>query len=240
MKTQVAWNFRRRRTELQVSSQRGETLDIPGADWLQTRPSELLLPMDYNPDLARSKKLELCYDITGLTMLRRRVGKVWSQDGYYAMLEGIERVCAECAAGTRLIERILFDPEHVYLTERDEPRFVYVPMDGVAYDASVNSPLLVLDLLSGKRLRFDSAACTANAERLRQWVRSRQVFSPNDFRGFLDREYAALRSASHAELSAWDLRGAGPSSQQLAYMDELFAAFDRGPTEADGSAVRDG
>ena len=227
MKTQVAWNFRLHRTELQVSPQRGETLDIPGADWLQTRPSTLLLPMDYNPDLAQSKKLQLCYDITGLTALKRRLGRVWDQDSYYTVLEGIERVAIECASGTRLIERILFDIDHVYLTEQDEPRFIYVPLDGVAYDATQNSPLLVLAALSSRRLKFDSIACSTNAEHLRRFVLTKEVFSPNGFRAFLDTEFPEIRRPAAQASTLWGtVEDPAPSDIQLAYMDTLFSVFD--------------
>ena len=226
MKTQVAWNFRRSRTELQVSPQRGESLDVKGAEWLQSQRSELLLPLDYDPEKVRTKKLELAYDITGHVALKKRLTKVWTQERYYTMLEGIERVCAECAGGTRLIERILFDVEHVYLTEDYEPRFVYVPLDCVAYDASQNSPLLVLAALASRRLRFDSAAGQANAASLRQWVLTKQVFSLNDYRGFLDREFPALRAVGRGAQNAWNAPAQAPSSQQLAYLDSLFAGFD--------------
>lgn len=233
MKTQVAWNFKRSRTELRVSPQRGEMLDIAGADWLQGTTCELLLPLDYDPEKARSKKLELAYDITGHTALKRQLGKVWSQDGYYAMLDGIERVCLECSSGSRLIERILFDIEHVYLTENGEPRFVYVPFEGVAYDATKNSPLLVLAALAGRRLRFDSAACAAVAADLRQWVLTKQVFSPNDLRGFLDREFPELRLEGKAEQAAWDATPAAPSEERLAYLDSLFAGFGDASVDTD-------
>ena len=231
MKTQVAWNFRRSRTELQVTPGRGEALDVAGAEWLQAQTSELLLPLDYDPEKARTKKLELAYDITGHTALKRRLTRVWTQESYYAVLEGIERVCAECASGTRLIERILFDVDHVYLTEEGEPRFVYVPLSGVAYDATRNSPLLVIAALASRRLRFDSAAGQANAASLRQWVLTREVFSLNDFRAHLDCEFAALRSAAPAAQGAWDAPEARPSEQQLAYMDALFAGFDAAPAD---------
>lgn len=238
MKTQVAWNFRRSRTELQVSPQRGEKLDVGGAEWLQHMQSELLLPLDYDPEKAHSKKLELCYDITGLTALKRRLPKVWTQEGYYTVLEGIERVCLECAGGTRLIERILFDIEHVYLTEQNEPRFVYVPLEGVAYEASKNSPLLVLAALASRRIRFDSAAGTTNAANLRQWVLTKQVFSPNDFRAFLDREFAALRRPRQVDpMSAWNTPEK-PSEQQIAYLDSLFASFGDS-SQGDGTGTQE-
>lgn len=225
MKTQVAWNFRKSRTELQISVQRGESLDIAGTEWLQRAHSELLLPLDYDPLKARSKKLVLAYDITGLTALKRRLSKVWTEESYYATLEGIERVCAECASGTRLIERILFDVEHVYLTEGCEPRFAYVPLSGVAYDATQNNPLLVLGALAGTRIRFDSAAGTAHAAALRQWVLTKSVFSLNDYRSFLDRELAALRSAGRGGRGAADAGRNQTTPDQLAYLDSLFAGF---------------
>ena len=235
MKTQVAWNFRRSRTELQVTPGRRESLDTHGAEWLQSQTCELLLPLDYDPEKARTKKLELAYDITGLVSLKKRLSRVWTQEAYYTTLEGIERVCAECSSGTRLIERILFDIDHVYLTETYEPRFVYVPFEGVPYDASQNSPLLVLAALAGRRMRFDSAAGKANADNLRQWVLTKRVFSLNDFRSFLDREFSALRRATRGSLTSWDLRDAGPSESQVAFMDKLFAGFG----EAGGDAAGD-
>ena len=232
MKTQVAWNFRLSRTELQVSPQRGETLDVGGAEWLQRMRSDLLLPLDYDPEKAHSKKLALCYDITGLTALKRRLSKVWTQESYYTVLEGIERVCLECASGTRLIERILFDIEHVYLTEQDEPRFAYVPLEGVAYDASKNSPLLVLAALASRRMRFDSAAGMTNAANLRQWVLTKQVFSPNDLRAFLDHEFASLRRPQQVDpMSAWG-KPEKPSEQQIAYLDSLFSSFGESAGDA--------
>lgn len=237
MKTQVAWNFRLKRTELRVTPQRGESLDIQGAEWLQRMHSELLLPMDYDPTKARAKSLELAYDITGLKPLKKRLPWVWNQDSYYTVLESIERVCMECVGGTRLIERILFDVDHVYLTEQDEPRFVYVPFDGVAYDASQNSPLLVLGAMASRRLRFDSAACTANAANLRQWVLTKQVFSLSDLRVFLDREFATLRAKQRNDpMAAWNAPSK-PNEQQLAYLDSLFASFG---TPNAGDVVSDG
>ena len=241
MKTQVAWNFRRSRTELQVTPGRRETLDIRGAEWLQGVQSELLLPLDYDPDKARTKKLELAYDITGLTALKKRLPRVWTQERYYTTLEGIERVCAECASGTRLIERILFDIDHVYLTEDYEPRFVYVPFEGVAYDASQNSPLLVLGALAGRRMRFDSAAGQANAASLRQWALTKQVFSLNDYRAFLDREFPTIRAAARNVTSSWDERENGPSDSRIAFMDSLFAGFgDASSTGDSADASADG
>lgn len=228
MKTQVAWNFLLSRTELRVTPQRGESLDLKGAEWLQSLDSELLLPLDFDPEKARTKRLELAFDITGHTALKKRLPYVWSQESYYTVLEGIERVCTECASGMRLIERILFDIDHVYLTEQGEPRFVYVPFDGVAYDASKNSPLLVLAALAGRRLRFDSAAAQTNAANLRQWVLTKEVFSLNDYRTFLDREFAALRATRKAE-PTWGQRGTGQSAEQTAYLDALFAGFDQRP-----------
>ena len=224
MKTQVAWSFSHSRTELQVTPQRGESLDIKSAEWLQSLNCELLLPLDYDSEKAHTKKLMLAYDITGHTALKRRLSKVWSLEDYYAVLEGIERVCAECASGTRLIERILFDIEHVYLTEAGEPRFVYVPLNGVAYDATQNSPLLVIGALAGRRMRFDSAAGSSVAANMRQWVLTKSVFSLNDFRGFLDREFADLRAVDTGDQTAWNAV-AKPSEEQIAFMDSLFANF---------------
>lgn len=227
MKTQVARNWRLGRTELQVTPQRGETLDVSGANWLCAQTGELLLPVDYDPEKVHGKKLQLAYDITGLVALKRRLPKVWSQESYYAALEGVERVCAECASGTRLIERILFDVEHVYLAPDGEPRFIYVPLDGVAYDASTNSPLLVLGALASRRLRFDSVACTANAEHLRQFVLTKEVFSLNVYRNFLDAEFADLRRAAQEIEAAADAeRKAAHEARQMAYLDSLFANFD--------------
>ena len=228
MKTQVARNWKRGRTELQISLQRGESLDVSGANWLMHVQSELLLPVSYDPNKARSPKLQLAYDITGLTALKRRLARVWDQDSYYTVLEGIERVATECASGTRLIERILFDIEHVYLTAEDEPRFVYVPLDGVAYDASQNNPLLVLGALASRRLRFDSIACSTNAEHLRSFVLDKDVFSLNVFRSFLDSEFAPLRGTAAPAQPLWGVGASNePSKSQLAYMDELFSSFNK-------------
>ena len=236
MKTQVARNWKLGRTELQVTPGRGETLDVAGANWLHAVQSELLLPADYDPEHAHDKKLQLAYNITGLSALKRRLPKVWSQEGYYTVLEGIERVCAECASGTRLIERILFDVEHVYLTAEKEPRFVYVPFDGVAYDASQNSPMLVLAALASRRLRFDSQAATVNAEHLRQFVLTKQVFSLNLFRRFLDTEFAGLRKAAELQQQARDASiEAARTARQAAYIDSLFANFGEGGGESEGT-----
>ena len=224
MKTQVAWSFSRSRTELQVTPQRGEALDIRRAEWLQSLNSELLLPLYYDPEKAHTNKLVLYYDITGHTALKRRLPRVWSLESYYAVLEGIERVCEECSSGTHLIERIIFDVDHVYLNEAGEPRFVYVPMNGVAYDATQNSPLLVIAALAGRRVRFDSAAATGIAADLRQWVLTKSVFSPNDFRSLLDREFADLRKADRGDQVAWNAVPK-PSEEQIAFMDSLFASF---------------
>ena len=208
MKTQVARNWKLGRTELQVTPQRGETLDVPGANWLHALHSELLLPADYDPNQARGKKLVLAYNITGLTALKRRVSRVWTQERYYTVLEGIERVCSECASGTRLIERILFDVEHIFLTESDEPRFIYVPLE---------------------RLRFDSQAGATNAEHLRQFVLTKEVFSLNDFRSFLDVEFPALRQAARASEQARAAElDAARDARQSAFLDSLFAGFDAG------------
>lgn len=229
MKTQVARNWKLGRTELQVTPQRGETLDVSGANWLTHVNSAYLLPVDYDPDKARSSKLQLAYDITGLKALKRRLPRVWDQDGYYTVLEGIERVATECASGTRLIERILFDIDHVYLTEQDEPRFIYVPLDGVAYDATQNSPLLVLGALSSRRLRFDSQACSTISERLRKFVLTKGVFSLNDFRGFLDDEFPEIRRSSTQKTALWDTdKTPAADADQIAFMDSLFSSFDSG------------
>lgn len=233
MKTQVAWNFKRSCTELQVTPQRGESLDIRSAEWLQTQNSELLLPLDYDPEKAYSNKLVLGYDITGHTALKKRLIKVWSLESYYTVLEGIERVCAECSGGARLIERILFDIDHVYLNDAGEPRFAYVPLNGVAYDATKNSPLLVIGALAGRRLRFDSAACTAISANLRQWVLSKSVFSLNDFRAFLDREFASMRKAGAGSQEAWNAVSK-PSEEQVAFMDSLFANFGSSDDASEG------
>ncbi len=227
MKTQVARNWKLGRTELQVTPQRAEALDLAGANWLTASTSDLLLHVDYDAEKVRSPKLELAYDITGLTALKRRLGRVWDQDSYYTVLEGIERVAIECASGTRLIERILFDIDHVYLTEQDEPRFIYVPLDGVAYDATQNSPLLVLAALSSRRLKFDSIACSTNAEHLRRFVLTKEVFSPNGFRAFLDTEFPEIRRPAAQASTLWGtVEDPAPSDIQLAYMDTLFSVFD--------------
>ena len=225
MKTQIARNWRLSRTELQVTPQRGEVLDVAGANWLNASTSDLLLHVDYDPDKARSDKLRLAYDITGLKALKHRLPKVWDQDSYYSVLEGIERVALECASGTRLIERIIFDVDHVFLTEACEPRFVYVPLEGVAYDATQNSPLLVLAALCSRRLRFDSMACSTNAEHLRKFVLSKEVFSPNVFRSFLDAEFPEIRRPAAKASELWGVES-GPSESQLAFMDSLFSSFD--------------
>ena len=205
MKTQVARNWKLGRTELQVTPQRGETLDVSGANWLTHVNSAYLLPVDYDPDKARSSKLQLAYDITGLKALKRRLPKVWDQDGYYTVLEGIERV------------------------EQDEPRFIYVPLDGVAYDATQNSPLLVLGALSSRRLRFDSQACSTISERLRKFVLTKGVFSLNDFRGFLDDEFPEIRRSSTQKTALWDTdKTPAADADQIAFMDSLFSSFDSG------------
>lgn len=225
MKTQVARNWRLGRTELQVTTQRGESLDIAGANWLAASTSDLLLHVDYDPEKAHSSKLQLAYDITGLTALKRRLPKVWDQESYYAVLEGIERVAIECSSGKRLIERVLFDVDHVYLTESCEPRFVYVPLDGVAYNATENNPLLVLAALASRRLRFDSMAGSRHGEHLRKFVLDKEVFSPNALRRFLDDEFPEIRKASTSSQTLWSAEEVGPSDGQLAFMDSLFQGF---------------
>ena len=73
-------------------------------------------------------------------------------------------------------------------------------------------------------MRFDSAAGSAVAANMRQWVLTKSVFSLNDFRGFLDREFADLRTVDKGDQVAWNAV-AKPSEEQIAFMDSLFANF---------------
>ena len=222
MRLQVAWNFKKSRTELQVTLQRNELLDLTAAEMTRGVRGGLLLPVDFDHQLVQSKKLVLRYDITGLTPLKKRLRHLWTYGSYYTMLQGIERVLVDCAAWTQPVERTQFDLEHIYMSEQDEPHFIYVPVAGAVYDTSKNSPRLVLDALSDTRhLRFDAAESVAVATELHQYVMTNEVFSLNHYRRFLDAQFAAQRGLVAAPASA----ASEPAVDE--HIEALFASFDR-------------
>ena len=179
MKLQVAWNFKISRTELQVTSQGRERIDLPAAEWLRDVQSPLLIPVAFDYGQVKAKKITLHYDIMGLTTLRKRRRELWSEDAYYAILSGLEQSVMACLErSSRPLERMLFDIEHIYLTPEGMPRFVYVPLDGVVYDAGANTPLVMLAALADpKKMKFDNMRGPEHAARLSSMWRRRR-FSP--------------------------------------------------------------
>ncbi len=238
MKLQVAWSFKRARTELVVTPQRRELLDIPSAEWLRDTDCELLIPVDFDYALTRAKKVVLRYDILGLTTLRKRLRQPWDKDDYYRMLVGIEGAALACSTCAYPLERMLFDTDHIYLTERGEPRFIYLPLEGMIYDSTINTPLAaLLDLSDLKRMKFLDADSRSIAAHLDQFIMTKDVFSLNKYRRFLDTEFP------------WRVQGgAGATGQSTGrtenemvqegsaiFLDDLFASFEQSSSGSAGN-----
>ena len=226
MKCQVAWNWRASRTELVVTSQKQEKLDLSGAEWLSGGPSPRLIPVSFTYAHAREKRAVVRYDIMGTKKLSKFIrSRTLSPTRVERILFGLEEATRACAHASKVIDTMLFRPDFVYLDERENPGFIYVPFSGVRYDPRQNTPLVLLAALSDpKRVNWQTAQGESQRDALHRYVLDAKVFSHNDFSRLLDREFRGVRyedweSEASASVPSHTSRDAEPF-----FLGDLFLA----------------
>lgn len=200
MKLQVAWNWKASRTELVVRAQKGETLDLDDVAWLRAGLCpQLSFPEVEGGCWGRGKAL-VRYDILGCTSLSRRVKTPLGESALCSLLESLGRAVHACGCAGRPLERILYDPRHVYVDSNDRLRLIYVPFSGTCFDVRTNSPFALLEALANPRhLKLSSMAAHAHVEQLGRFIATEPTFSANRYQRFLARECPGARVPSIAE-----------------------------------------
>ena len=224
MKSQVAWNWKAARTELVVTSQKREKLNIAEAEWLQNPPTERLIPVDFDYSQAMSKKVVLRYEIMGKTKLRKLLkARTMPTSVFVGLLEGLEEAVNACTASGHVIDRMLFDVSHVYLDEQKRPYFVFVPFTGMEYDSEVNTPLVMINAMCNpRRMHLQSAEGERLRDVLHRHVLQDKVFSSNALRKIIDREISSSRDVDGIYVSDPSTRSTSNTVSPPVFMDELF------------------
>ncbi len=193
MKYRFARNYRTHHRELQILSQRGETLNTRSASWLTGQGASLLLGITY--DMQRDGVSTLLhYDIDGLWSLKTYLAKtVLSKNDLSRLLLSVREVLQVCADQRQAVESLIFDPNYVFVDARYEPHYVYVPLDDTPFETR-NSPLTLLKALANhSRLKFANAEAELLSRNLEAFVLNQNsVFSANLYRRFLEQELQAL------------------------------------------------
>lgn len=226
MKCQVAWNWKAGRTELVVTSQKRERLVLSEAEWLSKEPSPRLIPVGFEYAHVQAKRATLRYNIMGKTKLTKLLKKrVLPTELYMRLLYGLDEALRVCSEASFMIDKMLFSPDFVYLDERMNPNFVFIPLKGMVFDRQLNSPLVMIEALSNsKRVRLDSAEGETQREILHNYTLTEKVFSANAFRKLLNGE---LGSRTDVDGGGDTIQWTGVSTERRdnapLFIDDLFA-----------------
>ena len=193
MKLQVAWNWKASRTELVVRAQKGEALDLDDVAWLHAGLCPVLSFPEVEGGCWGGGKALVRYDILGCVSLSRRVKAPLGESTLHSLLESLGRAVYTCGCAGHPLERILYDPRHVYVDSNDRLRLIYVPFSGTRFDVRTNSPFALLEVLANARhLRLSSMAAHAHVEQLGRFIATEPTFSNNRYQRFLAREFAEV------------------------------------------------
>lgn len=225
MKCQVAWNWKKSRTELVVTSQRRERIVLPEAEWLKNPPTGHLLPVQFEYSNVQGKRQAIRYDVMGKTKLSKLLRKkTLSDEEFRRLFYGLCEAVDACVAKSFLIDKILFNPGFVYLDSQGKPRFVFIPFANLQFDAQLNSPFSMLEPMSNpKRIRMQSSEGERRRDALHRYVLQEKVFSVNSLKKLAERELF-----SSAEVDARDSRQSVDTSKKdehsPVFLNDLFSS----------------
>lgn len=244
MKSQVAWNWKKSRTELVVTAQKNERVVLPEAEWLKDNPGAGLLTVEFDYARLESKHPTLHYDIMGLTKVKKMLKrKVLPTQTLTTMLEGLQQALHACRDAGFIMDKMLFDTNHVYVDERFRPHFVYVPLRGVRYDPMSNTPLVLLEALCNpKRMAFDSAEGERQRDALHMFVLREKVFSLNALSKLMRQEFVGIQDLDAPPDEHTPVLAEGRKMGQEAYapyfMSDLFERDDVGTSTVRSYVLR--
>ena len=242
MKCQVAWNWRASRTELVVTTQKREHLVLAEAEWLSGEPCERLIPAFFEYSQVEAKRAVVRYDIMGTMKLSKLLKRRMLNDEQSArLLTGLAEAVHACTNASKVIDKVLFHPDFVYLDEAQNPNFIFVPFSGMAFDARLNSPFVMLAAMSDpKRMHWQTAEGEWQRDTVQKFVRAEKVFSANKYGRMLEELLHGRTDADAQDLV--DERPArattvdsGPAAM---FMSDLFTADVVPASSAQTFAIR--
>ena len=165
------------------------------------------------------------YEITGTTKLskllrRRSLGAEQAS----RLLLGLEEAVHACTKASMLIDKVLFSPDFVYLDERQNPNFIFVPFLNTAFDARLNSPFVMLSAMSDpKRMHWQTAEGEWQRDTIQKFVHGDKVFSANKYGRLLgeilDDSFDVDSDDSPVDVDRYD----EPEEHTGMFVNDLFA-----------------
>lgn len=181
---------------LVVKPTKHETLEYDQAEWARTYEGEGLVPFRY----VRDNDVTLYYDVTGLVGLKSYLKAEISLDQYRRILAQFADLLGTCTRQQLPSSAIQFEPERVYLDDQGAPKFVFVPLSGVA-ERRESSPVAFLHYLGGKHVKFVVEDDKRHAYAVEDFASRNQVLSLSALREFLQRDLGVTVRGDSGPLS---------------------------------------
>ena len=181
---------------LVVKPTKHETLEYDQAEWARTYEGEGLVPFRY----VRDNDVTLYYDVTGLVGLKSYLKAEISLDQYRRILAQLADLLGTCTRQQLPSSAIQFEPERVYLDAQGAPKFVFVPLSGVA-ERRESSPVAFLHYLGGKHVKFVVDDDRRHASAVEDFASRNQVLSLSALREFLQRDLGVTVRGDSGSLS---------------------------------------
>ena len=183
-----------------------EQLEYDEAEWLRTYDGEGLVAFRY----VREGEVTLYYDVTGLVDLKSYLHAEISLDQFRRILGALAELLRVCTRQQLPTSYIQFDPEHIYLDAQGAPRFVLVPLSGVA-ERRESSPVALLHYLGAAHVHFVVPEDERHARALEDFASRNQVLSLSSLREFIQSDLGVVIGTDSGSLDA--APEAGPSSR---------------------------
>ena len=183
-----------------------EQLEYDEAEWLRTYDGEGLVAFRY----VREGEVTLYYDVTGLVDLKSYLRAEISLDQFRRILGALAELLRGCTRQQLPTSYIQFDPEHIYLDAQGAPRFVLVPLSGVA-ERRESLPVALLHYLGAAHVHFVVPEDERHARALEDFASRNQVLSLSALREFIQSDLGVVIGTDSGSLDA--APEAGPSSR---------------------------
>ena len=194
MKIKTKKTFSGKLRFLRVTLSKDESVDYMVAQWLKNYSEDIFVPFTYQ----EKRRTRLFYDLEDTVPLTTLVKTKLSLGQYERALRYISEVVATTTSLRRSPNSLLMAPEYVFVQDSSALRFIFVP---VTQKRVKTAPLELIGWLSDdKNVSLVVDSDMRHVQALNVWAQSQQVFFPERFNEFLDREFS--RSGSNDQAHA--------------------------------------
>lgn len=188
--------FTRKPTYIKVGLTKGESLNYMVAQWLVQYAESIFLPFTYQE---KAKTTKLFYNLKDTIPLETLVKTKLSVGQYERILRDVCEVVSITTSLKRESTSLITDPAYVFVQEGTHLQFVFVP---IHLTQARSTALDLITWLSDKeRIQLVVNADERHRDAVHMWAQTQEVFSPEHFEAFLDREFSRKDSGDKTNQS---------------------------------------